>query len=790
MRVNNPYQEMGVAQRVSVNSRFADFSTLDVDFESKSENFNPVIQRGRANTYTRTQSLNIINKYFINKFFPNSWGLDIPITLRRNYTTGRPRYRANSDLLIENIQDPTVKERENTESLTYYGEFGYSMRNEPASKILEYTLGKITLSGNLEQRYNQTSTAVDTTLSWRGTMGYNLSFPSDKTSFVLFKNYRIGFFPTAFNNSFTINNNEPNSWNWELREGSYDWYPRAYTTASRLFTSDNSITWPFTSDVNFTARINTKRDLLQKQYLQDLNIGKQTEYVQDLGLNYNPTFFPRFWNLSTNVTARYTDMMRKYFENQDGQQVEVYQSDGNSNRGFRANISLMNSTLLGGLVQKLKQKSPQSSSPKDPKAGAMDEMSEEERKKFEELMENPELKYLEDEQRRKDEEEKKRLEDEKKKQEASEAEEQKETDKSPETDPSAEPDKTEMPDDEQKKDPEQKDGDESGETEDPEEKADPEAKEEEPEQEKAHFNPLITALDYLARVKNISASYQNAYAMNYTRKTELPNFAFQLGIPHSMPRDYLDAIGNDNTLTLSSGIFFGRNLDSTINFAHSFNRRYSSASQQNKSTTFPDITLSLMNWEPWLGISKYLQGGRLNTGFQYTTRASGDIDWVKPKQESKTVSLSPLIGFTGNIMNKLNTNLSVSVSQTENITDMDSYDIIKNSDNITMNGNLTYSFTAGRGFTIPFTGKKIHINNQLSSSLGITFDKSKDVTKGRDNSQVDRDTSRLTITPSATYQFDRNIRGGLTSSYELNSDRKRDDGSRIFSLGVWVEVNL
>jgi hypothetical protein len=64
-----------------------------------------------------------------------------------------------------------------------------------------------------------------------------------------------------------------------------------------------------------------------------------------------------------------------------------------------------------------------------------------------------------------------------------------------------------------------------------------------------------------------------------------------------MPRDYLDAIGNDNTITLSSGIFFGRNLDSTINFAHSFNRRYSAASQQNQSTTFPDIQLTLMNWD-------------------------------------------------------------------------------------------------------------------------------------------------------------------------------------------------
>ena len=790
MRVANPYQDIGIAQRISVNSKFADFSTLDVVFESKSENFNPNIQRGRTNTYTKTQSLNILNKYFINKFFPSTWGLDIPLTLRRNYSTGTPRYRANSDLLVANIPDPQQKERENTEALVYYADFGYSMRNTPKSKILEYTLGKLTLSGNMEQRYNHSATRVDTTLSWRGTMGYNLNIPQDKTSFRLIGNYRLGYLPTAFTNSFTINNNEPKSWNWELRDGEYDWHETPYTVPTRLFTSDNNISWPFTSDINLTARLNTKRDLMQNNYLGGIKIGKQTEFVQDLGLNYNPAFFPRVFNLTTNVSARYTDMMRKYYENVDGEQVETYQSDGNTNRSIRTNISLMNSTLLSSWAQKLNENRLDTKGSGKPDE-TNDKLSDEELKQLEETMSKEEMeKFLSDQDASQKEEEEKRREEELKRIEEEKrrlAELEKEPDKkdSESKDDDAEPLKKDDIKDEEPL-PDEKENDLPPIT-DPEKEPTTDSKDED---KGPGFNPFITAIEYLARLKNITASYQNGYAMNYTRKNDLPNFAFRLGLPHSMPSDYLDAIGNDNTITVSSGIFLGRNLDSSISFAHSFNRRYSAASQQNKSTTFPDITLSLMNWEPWLGISKYLQGARLNTGFQYTTRASGDIDWVKPKQESSTIALSPLLGFNGNVFNKLNTNLSVSVSKTENITDMDSYNIVKTSDTITLNGNLTYSFTAGKGFTIPFTGKKIHISNQLSSSIGFNYDKGKDVTQGRDNSQVDRDTSRLTITPSATYQFDRNIRGGLTSSFEVNSDRKRDDGTRIFSLGVWAEVNL
>jgi hypothetical protein len=197
-----------------------------------------------------------------------------------------------------------------------------------------------------------------------------------------------------------------------------------------------------------------------------------------------------------------------------------------------------------------------------------------------------------------------------------------------------------------------------------------------------------------------------------------------------------------------------------------------------------------MNWEKWLGLSKYISGGRINTGFQYTVRANGDIDWDKPKQETQTLSLSPLVGFTGNLFNKVTTNLSFSMSQSINTTDMDTYEIVKTNNSQSLNGNVSYSFTAGRGFTIPFTKKKIHIKNQLSSSLGITYENNYDKTKGRESSQIDRSSSRLSLTPGATYQFDQNIRGGLTSSFEVTTDRKRDDGTRIFSLGIWVEVNL
>ena len=793
LRVIDPYQAVGVASRVSLNTSLADLATLNVDYEEKSENFNPIIQRGRQNTYTRTQSLNITNKIFLNKFVPSSWSLDMPLSLSRNYTLGIPRYRANSDVLRSNIDNVLEREREKNESLMYSADFGISQRTAPKNKILLYTLYRTSLSARFENSFRYAPTTVDTTLSYRGTLNYNLSLPAELSSFALYKRYRLGFFPNTWNNSFTFNNTEPKSWNWEKRDDAYNWYPRAQTIATRLLTTDNNISWPLLSDLTATARYNTKRDLIQERYWKGINIGKMSEFVQDLGLNYNPNFLPQVFSFTAVGTARFTDAQRKYYEQGPDGQIEVFQSDGNTNRSFRVSSTFQNATILSSWAQKIKSKRPAKiDKPKPGDAPTTDN------KPPNKEDEKPNL----NDEKQKMEEEQKRLNDPQYAQEMKELEEKlrhSEEQKNKET---------EYNEEEQKKRDKQ--------AEEEQKKRDKEAEYTEEELKKiantiGEGKPDIAATDStvaitkpkapsygllyglvnnLSRVKNITASYQNGYVMNYARKTETLPFAFQIGLPHSVPNGFLEATTDDNTITFGSGLAISRNIDSIINYSYTTNKRAASASNQSIGYTFPDITITLMNFESWVGLGKYMSGTRINTGFQNTVRKNGDINWIKPKQETRTLAFSPILGFSGSIMKVINTNLSFSTTHTENVTDMDNYQIVKTSDNQSLNGNVSYSFRAGRGFTIPFTKRKIHINNELSSSLAIAYDKSYDVTQGRENSQVDRSTTRLAFTPGATYQFDQNIRGGLTSSYEITTDKKRDDGTRMFSLGIWVEVNL
>lgn len=783
--LTDPYEDVGVAQRVTLNAALADFSTLDVDYEQKSENFNPNIQRGRANTFTSSTSLNITNKYFLGKLFPRTWDVDIPITLSRNYTLGIPRYRANSDLLRESIDADSTKLRERNETLLYAADFAFSVKSPPKNKILLYTLYRSSLSGRIESSVRNQPTTRDSTFTLRGTYNYNIGFPSEKVSFKLFNNYRLGFFPTTWNNSLTYNSTTPRSENWERRQidGDYItyWFPRQGVLPTELLTTDSNLNWALTSDIGLTARLNTKRDLIQKQLWEKINVGKLTEYVQDLGLNYNPNFLRSVMNLTASGSTRYSELQRRYYDNSSGQQVEVYQSDGGVNRTFRANLTLMNSTLLGRWAQNLTQKHQAKA---DAKADA-DKTSDKDPadKPEDKTQDTDEETKRKKEQEMKDEEAQKRAEEEKRK-----AEEAAFWDNQPKDDPFGGTGDGGFPD--------FKDG-EFG-FGDPKEGgmgpgasyqgSDPGSPYVPPKDVK--YLPALV-LGYLSKLKNITVSYQNGYTMNYLRKEERPPFAFQIGLPHTVDPGFLDATGNDNTFTLSSGIMISRNIDSVINYSYTINKRYSSASNQNTAITFPDITLSLMDFEKWVGLSKYLSSTRINTGFQRSIRSSGNIDWVKPKQETNGIAFNPLIGFASTLFKKVSTNLSFSFAQSTNTTDMESYDVIKKTNTQSLNGNLSYSFRGGRGFTIPFTKKKIHIKNELTSSLAFVYERNFDDTTGREgNYQVDRDTTRLAFTPGATYQFNQDIRGGLTGTWENTSDKRRDDGVRIFRIGVWVEVNL
>lgn len=756
IRVADPYEEIGWAGRLTFNSVFADLSTLNIDYEQKSENFNPNIQRGRTQSFTFSslRSLKIMNKYFLDKFLPDTWGIRIPLSLDRNYTISIPRFRSNSDVLRNEIIDSNDKDREKTENLNYSATAGISQAIQPNNKLLAYTLSKMTLNGKVTQTYSTSATARDTTFTWQGTYSYNINIPENALSKAIIKTYRVRFLPSTITNNFTMNSSQPKSYNWEKRELVSGWYPRVQTFPSKNLTTDNGLTWGLTSDVITNYRLTTKRDLIQKHYFKDFNIGKETEYNQDIGANYAPAYFPNIFNLTNSIASRYTENQRKYTSYATTTQQDTYQKDGSSARTLRVNFSLLNSTLLSSFSNRIKTKSSPSNPKQDfknpkPKQSTKDDgfESDESYQSIDKNEPHPDTvkdirdfdeAYFKEEALRKSEE------SELPKQENSEL------------DTSA---------------------------------SDNEVVPKLGKKEGINLSPVIV-IDLLSKIKNLTATYQNNYTQTFTRQTKRPGFAFQVGLPNQVPPDFLDSKSTEDTYTFGSGVAVSRKIDTTINYSFAMTQRFSTASNQTVAQTFPDVALTVSDIDRFINLPNVISNTRLNSGYQFVLRQNGDIDWIKPKQETKTWSLNPLASISTKIFNGVQTTLSYNRSKSDNITDMTTYQILRTTNSQSLSSNLSYSFSSSKGIEIPFTKRKINIRNELTSSVGITYEKNYDTTKGREATQLDRSSSRIVISPTATYQFDQNIKGGFTSGYELTTDKKRDDATRIIRFGLWVEITL
>ncbi|MCK4694315.1 MAG: hypothetical protein KAT74_01060, partial [Candidatus Cloacimonetes bacterium] len=196
IRVADPYEDIGYAARTTLSTIFADFSTLTIDLDWNSENFQSSAARVTNRSYTEQTQFNIVNRYYLNKFFPAEWGLSLPLILSRRQTLGIPRFQANSDVLRDNLSGEDKKRTKN-KSLTYRADLSFSQNKTPKSKILAYTIKNTSISSYIEKKKTLTPTTADTTLSYSIKHNYRLTIPKEKIGIKLWGNYSFYTVPNS-----------------------------------------------------------------------------------------------------------------------------------------------------------------------------------------------------------------------------------------------------------------------------------------------------------------------------------------------------------------------------------------------------------------------------------------------------------------------------------------------------------------------------------------------------------------------------------------------------------------
>jgi len=821
IRVAEPNQDIGFASRLTMDTRFADFSTLRIDYEWKTSDFYTTTARGNANTSLEDKyTITVANNYTLDKFLPLTWGLRLPLNMSYNYSVGKPRYQTNSDVIRSNLSDAEQKRDQNI-SEAQQADISYAMNRTPSSKILEYTVKNITMGANFRNQKTMTATRADTLDSYRYTAAYNLTIPAESIRLKLFGDYYFFYVPKQYTNSANLRAEFPKRYDWYTPtatdttwvlmhpDNEPNWRPRnanAQTINTRLLETSNEVRYDIFTDLNSSYKLTTKRDLIDTKLYRNVNIGQEKERNQDIQLQYTPFYTTSFMNTQLTASSNYKETRNTSIV----RDTTIVAYNGNVNRSLRASVTLRNSDLLSALANKLgassnrtfRANTRESSTDfgdfggddggkgdfgrvdlgKD-NMGRMD-LGKEEPKKDDFFNDDFFTDDFFTDDKGEDEPEK----EEPEKEEPGKINEREKTPfgregreggrmrgKEGMDDKRGDRGKEELKGDEKDtgdKEQKEKSGSDSG---------------------GLNFTIILAeTIGLLARVQNFNLGYDNSENSTYINRDNSPYFPYQLGLQQNISD--VNNRGYNDSYTASTGFPIIKNLQADTRWAYSIQRSYqpqTDARSKNTNTVWPDIRLSYSGIESLIRMDNLITSSRLQSAYNFSERLSyGGAYWDSPDTEVLTHTFSPLIGWNMNWVKDVTASVAMNLTLAENNSGLNSSTKRSStSQRTSYTGNAGYSFTGEHGIKLPFIRKRIYFQNQMTTDLSVSYETETRKTIGTEGQEsIEYDSDKITVTPRVSYSFHRNVKGGLSGTYDLQTDRMSDVKINIFRLEFWIEV--
>jgi len=757
LRVADPYEEIGFAARTTFHTKFADFSDLDVNLQWRTENFQASSTRTNSPSQVREINLSINNKYYLQKFLPAEWGLNLPLTLKRTQSLGIPRFKANTDVLRDDLSKED-KAREKNKSLTKRADISFSQSKTPKNKILAYTLKNTTINSYIEQRKTTSSTLADTTITFNIKHNYRLSVSKENTSLNLWKNYKFYYFPNSIENQLIYDDKMPSKWRWETYTDSIPfWTKQTNSKRTKSFNTLSSVNYDMFSDISAAYSLSTKRDLLLKNYVYDVNIGQEKERTQTASLNFTPKYLESVFSFDANASANY-----------DEDHIKVGVTDtlyykGSVTRDIGGTFTLKNRDMLedlsGWINKKFGKKSTEEIIDDDEKSKGEEELNEEEKK--EEDYTKTELSKMEDEFGKKNDKGWK--------------------DDLKGNDSGGKEEETKPLEGKQAGKYDPKGGDYKG----------SEGQNLKPIESSNIFGSIV---GYIARIENIRVTYDNNYRTSYEERLDRPKFLYQLGLPHILQEDGVDKEIDMKTITDKISTSFGfpifNNLSTNWGYSTEHKRTYSFNNNSQITTNFPNISITLSEFEKLIHFENILTSSRLTSSFVQSISETGEIGFGDdPDTKQVRLGFTPLLSWFGNWKGNITSNINLNHSITKNERNLSGgASSGSNSTVSSITGSFSWSYAAAKGLKILFF-KRTRMKNELSTDLSFSVERTYNISTNS-TGDVDEVENKIhyTVTPVVSYQFSKNISGGLTSNYEYTDNMKQRTKLRTFRLGIFVEI--
>ena len=738
IRVANPCDEVGIASKITLKTKFADFADINLSFSNKTPNFYTLGESGgeEANSYKYTLN----NKFSLNKFLPASWGFNIPLKVDYSYSETKPRFKPNSDVeLTSKAEKDSLKTTRNTKSAS----ISFKKSKKSTNPIIKYLMDNLFLSARISEDHYLSPTRMDTTLKYSGTVTYDLNFSKDN-SLGIFKEFKIFYLPQKM--SFDIDYSYNRSDTWKKQSGEGFSFIKDFKIPTETAKPKLSINYEIFSNFTTNYKLQATRNLQKKNYIKNINIGVESNRSQNIDLKYSPVFL-KFINFSSGYSTKYQQDRKESTPTTGSDSISI-QYEVSNNRTTTAGLTLKFDKWGKSLMDVSKNL-----------------LSYKEKKDEKEIKEE-EIKIEDSEGKIEIKEEEIIIEDSK--------------------------DEIELIEEEIIEDSENEMIDEIK----IEEEMDSlEIKEEEIKKDKLRISPFRRIASLSGQAMGFGIKVLGSTKFNYSNKNNtkykvdpdsLPDYEYQIGVSDLGYGD-LQSINRTDEYSISTSNRFDvlTNLvaDVRVDYKQTFANK-SGGKANTTSYTLPDVNLTysgLDNIIPW----DFVSGSTVSTGVNRIVTKTGPT----PPSDTDKITLKSSISLPINVLKTLNPKLSGSYQYTY---DNNSNTKIEHKGNaLNLSASFKYSFQSEKGIKIPLL-KRIKMKNKLVTNLKISYNANfnQQYLPQDKKWDIQADNNKLLIEPGVTYSFSRDINGGLTGKYDYSKDNKSGKSKYITTLNIWVEFKF
>jgi hypothetical protein len=215
------------------------------------------------------------------------------------------------------------------------------------------------------------------------------------------------------------------------------------------------------------------------------------------------------------------------------------------------------------------------------------------------------------------------------------------------------------------------------------------------------------------------------------------------------------------------------------------------------STSWPQLGISITQFKTLPLIKDYVNAfirvfsPRTAYGRQIREEKNIDLDFLISRVES--INRNPLLSLNFKLLRTLS--MTGSYTTTRSVTErfnrvsgFKETETEANRKSIAVSSK--YSFSAPGGIGIPLLGK-LKFKSQMTINVNVKYSQEQSITRMPDgSSSQSSNKASFSVTPVISYEFSRQIRGGLRAYWQDTNDQYNNRKSHTRELQFWAEIRF